>query len=85
VNLENLQTAACFICQKHRGVIALPGGAIYEDHLVFTGHVRADLGPVYLGHLMAELKRHGADIMGAGRSGLVSWLLGIFVLKDEGS
>ena len=40
----------------------MPGGAIYEDHLVFTGHVRADLGPVYLGHLMAELKRHAPGL-----------------------
>jgi histidine triad (HIT) family protein len=58
VNFDNFKTVECFICQKHRGAIALPGGAIYADHLVYAGHVRADQGPVYLGHLMAELKRH---------------------------
>jgi histidine triad (HIT) family protein len=36
----------------------LTRGALYEDHLVYAGYVRADQGPVYLGYLMAELKRH---------------------------
>jgi histidine triad (HIT) family protein len=58
VNLDDLQTAECFICQKHRGEITIPGGAIYEDHLVYAGHVRADQGSAYLGHLMAEQERH---------------------------
>jgi diadenosine tetraphosphate (Ap4A) HIT family hydrolase len=62
VNLGDFQTAACFICQKHRGAIALPGGALYEDQLVYAGHVRADQGPVYLRHLMAELKRHAPEL-----------------------
>jgi histidine triad (HIT) family protein len=62
VNFQDLQTAGCFICQKHRGAIALPGGALYEDHLVYAGHVRADQRPVYLGHLMAELKRHAPGL-----------------------
>lgn len=60
--LGDFQTTECFICQKHRGEIAFPGGAIYEDHLVYAGHVRADQGPVYLGHLMAELKRHAPGL-----------------------
>jgi len=62
LNFQDLQTTECFICQKHRGEIALPGGAIYEDHLVYAGHVRADQGSVYLGHLMAELKRHAPGL-----------------------
>lgn len=63
MNLDDLQTAACFICQKHRGAIAIPGGAIYEDQLVYAGHVRTDhQGSAYLGHLIAELKRHAPGL-----------------------
>ncbi|MFV5174106.1 HIT family protein [Bacillus cereus] len=29
----------CFICEKHKGNIIVPGGAIYEDELVYVGHV----------------------------------------------
>jgi hypothetical protein len=25
----------CFVCRKHRGEIGVPGGAIYEDALVY--------------------------------------------------
>lgn len=62
MNHQDLQTAECFICQKHRREINIPGGAIYEDHLVYAGHIRADDGPTYLGYLMAELKRHAPGL-----------------------
>ncbi len=53
------QIAACFICRKHRGEIVIPGGAIYEDELVYAGHVLlSDDQPAYLGYLFAESKRH---------------------------
>jgi histidine triad (HIT) family protein len=58
LNLQDSQATECFICQKHRGEINIPGGAIYEDHLVYAGHSRPDQGPPYLGYLIAELKRH---------------------------
>ena len=48
----------CFVCRKHQGHIQIPGGAIYEDELVYAGHVRSDQGATYLGHLMIEPKRH---------------------------
>lgn len=32
----------CFICKKHKGNIIVPGGAIYEDELVYVGHVHWD-------------------------------------------
>ena len=48
----------CFVCRKHQGHILIPGGAIYEDELVYAGHVRSDQGATYLGYLMAEPKRH---------------------------
>ncbi|HZR44132.1 MAG TPA: HIT domain-containing protein [Ktedonobacteraceae bacterium] len=52
----------CFICRKHRGEITIPGGAIYEDNLVYAGHVRTNQGAIYLGYLIAELKRHAPGL-----------------------
>ena len=47
-------TLACFVCRKHQGMIPIPGGAIYEDELLYAGHG----GPGYLGYLFVEPKRH---------------------------
>lgn len=56
---EGKQTVTdCFVCRKHQGEIQVPGGAIYEDELVYAGHLRSDRGATYLGYLMAEPKRH---------------------------
>ncbi|MCP4360349.1 MAG: HIT domain-containing protein, partial [Chloroflexi bacterium] len=73
----------CFICQKHRGEIELPGGAIYEDALVFIGHgfnpdTQADH---YLGHVLIEPKRHVPGLDGltdeeARQIGLLTTRLG---------
>ncbi|HTK07688.1 MAG TPA: HIT domain-containing protein [Ktedonobacteraceae bacterium] len=53
------QQEACFVCQKHRGKIALPGGAIYEDDLLFVSHhIPEDEPTSYLGWLLVEPKRH---------------------------
>ena len=54
----------CFVCQKHRGEILLPGGAIYEDDLVYAGHAQIPEGQAtaYLGYLMVEPKRHVAGL-----------------------
>jgi histidine triad (HIT) family protein len=63
--MQNLPdgTEDCFICKKHRGEIYIPGGAIYEDALVYAGHVRlSEQGDAYLGYLMAEPKRHAAGL-----------------------
>ena len=48
----------CFICSKHRNAQQLPGGAIYEDELVYVGHIGANEKTVYLGYLVIDLKRH---------------------------
>ena len=50
----------CFICRKHRGLETAPGGALYEDDMVYAGHAQIRLGQetAYLGYLMAETKRH---------------------------
>ena len=62
MSIQDIQTAECFICQKHRGEINIPGGAIYEDHLVYAGHIYPGQGPIYLGYLIAELKRHAPGL-----------------------
>ena len=50
----------CFICQKHRGEVIIPGGAIYEDELIYVGHasVPEDEAVTFLGSLLVEPKRH---------------------------
>jgi len=59
--VTHLQTPdACFICRKHRGLESIPGGAIYEDGSVYSGHAQIFEGQAvaYLGYLMLEPKRH---------------------------
>lgn len=58
------QAPDCFICRKHRGEISVPGGAIYEDDLVYAGHAQVGEGQVtaYLGHLLVEPKRHAPGL-----------------------
>lgn len=53
----------CFICRKHRGEIESPGGAVYEDDLVFAGHAFIPDGKesAYLGMLLLEPRRHVAN------------------------
>ncbi|MBI2845016.1 MAG: HIT family protein [Chloroflexi bacterium] len=50
----------CFVCRKQLGEIAIPGGAIYKDELVYAGHVQILEGnsTAYLGYLMVEPQRH---------------------------
>ena len=54
----------CFICRQHRGEVVVPGGAIYQDDLVYAGHaqIRDGRDTVYLGYLMAETKRHASGL-----------------------
>jgi len=50
----------CFVCRKHRGKTATPGGPIYRDELLYAGHAEFPAGEdtAYLGYLMAEPSRH---------------------------
>ncbi|MBO9600723.1 MAG: HIT family protein [Cohnella sp.] len=48
----------CFICQKHRGNAIVPGGAVYEDDLVYIGHRGFGDEPGHLGYMMIDIKRH---------------------------
>lgn len=52
----------CFICRKHRGEIHVPGGAIYEDDLLYVGHISSDSGEAYLGYVIIDLKRHAPGL-----------------------
>ena len=47
-----------FVCRKQQGHIAIPGGAIYEDTLVYASHAWSGADSCYLGYLFAEPKRH---------------------------
>lgn len=50
----------CFLCQKHKGEVALPpGGYIYESKHWLICHAPADKGP--LGTLFIESRRHFLD------------------------
>lgn len=50
----------CYVCRKQRGLEPIPGGALYEDDLVYASHAQIRLGhdTAYLGYLMAETRRH---------------------------
>ncbi|MGH3762218.1 HIT family protein [Actinophytocola sp.] len=55
---------SCFVCAKHRDPDLLPVGA---DDLVVVTHVSPDSpgregGPVYLGHLVVEPRRHAPEL-----------------------
>lgn len=54
----------CYVCRKHRGVIRVPGGAVYEDERVYAGHGALDegTGTAYLGWLLVEPKRHASGL-----------------------
>ena len=52
-------THGCFVCEKHRLGDRAQGGVLYEDDLVYVGHVHAIAGPTaYRGQLVVEPKRH---------------------------
>jgi diadenosine tetraphosphate (Ap4A) HIT family hydrolase len=51
----------CHFCRLQQGLLATPGGPIYEDELIYAHHFSFGEGPVYLGHLMVETRRHTPD------------------------
>jgi histidine triad (HIT) family protein len=54
----------CFVCQKHRGLVPVPGGAIYEDELTYASHGIIPEGndDVFLGWVFVEPKRHAPGL-----------------------
>ena len=55
-----MQGPDCIVCRKHLGIEPIPGGAIYEDDVIFSSHSPLIAGESshYLGHLFVEPKRH---------------------------
>ena len=77
------QSTDCFICRKHRGEIEVPGGAIFEDDLLYAAHmwhVEPQEGQtVYLGYLMVEPKRHAPGL--ADLTNLEAQAIGVLVTR----
>ena len=49
----------CFICAKHREGDVAEGGVLYEDDLLYAGHIHSmGRGVAYRGWLVVEPKRH---------------------------
>jgi len=50
----------CFSCRKHKGLEIVPGGPVYEDEIMYSGHSWSaeDQQTPYLGGFIVEPKRH---------------------------
>jgi histidine triad (HIT) family protein len=50
----------CLICRKHRSEFPAPGGAIFQDELVYASHAHLSesQNQIYLGWLVVETRRH---------------------------
>ena len=57
---KNSSVVECFVCQKQSGAYEIPGGALYEDDLVYASHgtIADGESETYLGTLFVEPKRH---------------------------
>ena len=62
--MNNEPSALCFVCRKHQGLEKVPGGAIFENDLIYISHAQLWGNEVshYLGHLFIEPKRHVAEL-----------------------
>lgn len=53
------KSSGCFVCDKHRLGDEAEGGVLFEDDLIYVGHVHTLAGPTaYRGQLVVEPKRH---------------------------
>lgn len=53
----------CFVCRKHQMGAEAEGGVVYDDGVVFVGHVHAvKAATVYPGHLVVEPRRHAPGL-----------------------
>jgi diadenosine tetraphosphate (Ap4A) HIT family hydrolase len=58
-----LHPESCLICSKHAQGDAAEGGVLYEDELVYAGHIHTLRGPTaYRGWCTVEAKRHVAEL-----------------------
>lgn len=64
--MNNPALSDCFVCRKHRGELDIPGGAIYEDALLYASHGAIPDGQTttYMGVLFVEPKRHVSGLAG---------------------
>jgi histidine triad (HIT) family protein len=55
-----MKNVDCLICDKQRGDYPVPGGAIYQDEMVYASHAHPseDQETSYLGWLVVETRRH---------------------------
>ena len=63
--MENIiDTQNCLVCRKHRGLVSVPGGVIFENEIVYISHAQlwGEEEDHYLGHLFVETKRHVPSI-----------------------
>ena len=62
--MNNSASDECLVCRKHRGEVDIPGGAIYENNLIYISHAQlwGDEKKHYLGHVFVETKRHVAEV-----------------------
>jgi len=62
--MSDEKLADCLVCKKHRGEVKVPGGAIYEDDLLYASHALIPEGEqeTFLGALLVEPKRHAAAL-----------------------
>lgn len=62
--MNETAVVGCLVCRKHKGEVAVPGGVIYENDLIFISHAQlwGDEKEHYLGHVFVEPKRHVAGL-----------------------
>lgn len=62
--MDDSPPADCLVCRKHRGGLSPPGGAIYEDGLIYVSHAGlfGDEQEHLLGHVFVEPRRHVAEL-----------------------
>ena len=81
-------TERCFICDKHRLGDRAEGGVLFEDELLYVGHVHTmGRGVAYRGWFVVEPKRHaaGLGLLTDDEAGALGLLLNRIarILRDE--
>jgi histidine triad (HIT) family protein len=61
--VSNTGSPGCFVCEKHSSGEHAQGGVVFEDDLIYIGHVHAlKAAKAYRSWLVIEPKRHVAEI-----------------------
>ncbi len=71
------EAASCFVCSKHRAGDDAEGGLLYQDDIVYAGHVHTMGGAgAYRGHLVVEPRRHveGIGLLDDIEAERIGWL-----------